>query len=276
MAFFERFGFIVVRDVLSKTEVEETKDEFFTYMEKESNGMFDREDINTFDKWKSKSFGMAGTQAWFGTKALKNRQNRNVYNAFASILNEKNLLVNHDRWAMYRPTKLFPKLKTRDNVHLDFNPRLYLNDEKDVVRSRLRTLSYSDTRDLGPGENNNITRKFGLAVQAVLNFCDNREEDGGLQLVPGSHEMSYFEEWVRDLDDDIPDKSASFAIQPQDKLNQLAQRITMRAGSIAIWNQRTIHGSKHNQSHKYRLVQFIRMFPRHSIQCKETRSKAGM
>ena len=145
----------------------------------------------------------------------KQTKPENVYNAFACILNEKNLLVNHDRWAMYRPTKLFPKLKTRDNVHLDFNPRLYLNDEKDVVRSRLRTLSYSDTRDLGPGENNNITRKFGLAVQAVLNFCDNREKDGGLQLVPGSHEMSYFEEWVRDLDDDIPDKSASFAIQPQ-------------------------------------------------------------
>ena len=106
----------------------------------------------------------------------------------------------------------------------------------------------------------------------MLNFCDNREEDGGLQLVPGSHEMSYFEEWVRHLDD-IPDKSASFAIQPQDKLNQLAQRITMRAGSIAIWNQRTIHGSKHNQSHKYRLVQFIRMFPRHAIQCKKRAAK---
>ena len=273
LAFFEIFGFIVVREVISKIEVEETKDEFFSHMEKESNGKFDREDVNTFDKWKSKSFGMAGTQACFGTKALKNRQNPNVYKAFACILNEKNLLVNHDRWAMYRPTKLFPKLKTRDNIHLDFNPRLYLNDEKDVVRSRLRKLSYSDTRDLGPGENNNITRKFGLTVQAVLNFCDNREKDGGLQVVPGSHEISYFEEWVRDLDDVIPDKSASFAIQPHNKLNQLAQRITMRAGSIAIWNQRLVHGSKHNQSDKYRLVQFIRMFPRRSIQCKKRAAK---
>ena len=113
LAFFERFGFIVLRDVLSKTEIEETKNEFFTYIEKKSNGMFDRGDMNTFDKWKSKSFGMAGTGAWFGTKALKNRQNLNIYNAFACILNEKNLLVNHDRWALYRPTKLFPNLKTK-------------------------------------------------------------------------------------------------------------------------------------------------------------------
>lgn len=274
LAFFDTFGFVVIRNVLSEREIEDTQDEFFTHIEKESKGKFDRNSVKTWNMWKSRSFGMAGTKAWFGKNALKNRQNANVHAAFACILNEKNLLVNHDRWAMYRPTKVFPELKTRDNIHLDMNPRLYVKDEKNVVRERLRTLSYSDTRDLGPGENNNVTNKMGLAVQGVLNICDNREEDGGLQLIPGSHDKSRFEKWARGLK--IPDESASFAIQPHDKVNSLAQRITMRAGSLAIWNQCCLHGSKHNQSDRPRLVQFIRMFPRRWIECsKRARNRAN-
>ena len=39
----------------------------------------------------------------------------------------------------------------------------------------------------------------------------------------------------------------------------------MRAGSLLIWDQRVVHGSSPNHSHKFRVAQFIRAFQESSV-----------
>ena len=46
-----------------------------------------------------------------------------------------------------------------------------------------------------------------------------------------------------------------------DLLDKLAQRVTMRAGSMVVWDSIMPHGSAPNDSNRIRFAQFIKMFP---------------
>ena len=104
-----------------------------------------------------------------------------------------------------------------------------------------------------------------LHVQGSVNLSDNLEEDGGFWLVPGFHK--YMVQWAKEhrslsrnfgrycrfihLDEeDIPDMYAA------------ARHISTRAGSVILWDQRTMHGSRANDSLRPRFAQFFKMFPR--------------
>ncbi len=104
-----------------------------------------------------------------------------------------------------------------------------------------------------------------LHVQGLVNLADNLEEDGGFWLVPGFHK--YMAQWATERrllrkkfgrhstfllfdESDIPDMYAA------------ACRISTRAGSAILWDQRTMHGSRANCSLRARFAQFFKMFPR--------------
>eukprot|EP00913_Durusdinium_trenchii_P009682 g9098.t2 len=117
----------------------------------------------------------------------------------------------------------------------------------------------------------------GPHIQGVLNLLDNLEEDGGTQLVPGFHNA--FMEWKLELGKESEwlfkpgqhsnwlhpgNGGASFKFHEQDyaatsklklqtntssfvwkdPIQALAHRIPLKQGSLLLWDQRCVHGSR--------------------------------
>jgi ectoine hydroxylase-related dioxygenase (phytanoyl-CoA dioxygenase family) len=101
-------------------------------------------------------------------------------------------------------------------------------------------------------------------VQGLINLADNHEADGSFVIVPGFGKKR-FEEWTKSthttLGKRFP-KQETFIVMPDDSpLLEHAQRVTAHAGSLIIWDQRTLHGSVPNNSKNNRYAQFIKMSP---------------
>lgn len=256
LQFFEEYGFVVIRNVLTPDECSQTIMEMFDHVKK-SCPSFDPNDKSTWSEWKSESFGMSGKEPLFTPQILRNRQNEKVYQSFSTMLGTGKILSNHDRWAIYRPTMVCgTKFKTPDNIHLDLNPwRFEQNDE--TIWKFVDSLCYQDVRDFVV-ENTHVTKSTrGRQVQGILNLHDNEEYDGGLVLIPGFHH--YFSQWV-DLLGPMIDPDCRYKFPSNHPFQKFAQRITCRQGSLVIWDHRCIHGTRGNMSETPRLVQFIRMF----------------
>jgi len=151
------------------------------------------------------------------------------------------------------------KWKVPFNIHLDINPCHYQNNSTAGVAKKWSTVSYRKENHFIT--ENNIGHKSALACQGVLNICENFEEDGGFMLVPGF--IHYFDEWYQANRAflDLVQTSPSVTFSPTDHwLNKHAIRITMRPGSIVIWDSRTPHGAGPNNSSRVRCAQFIKMF----------------
>lgn len=194
----------------------------------------------------------------FSKATLRNRQNPNVYKVFSTLLSTKKLLVNHDRLGLQRPTQGVvignqivsnPKWRTNDNLHLDMSPWGFMSKDSSKITKSLASLRYGDKLNLFIFENNQvslISLKYsfskihhslhnGLHLQGVLNLCDNYEEDGGFQMVPGFYH--YYEEWIKlnEKSKELVSKSDeanSLNFPAKDPIQQYAIRIPMREGSI--------------------------------------------
>lgn len=147
-------------------------------------------------------------------------------------------------------TKNFPEWKTFENLHLDGNPWHYVLQQKCLASNLL----YKRNSEFI--EENNVLGPFGdgqLYVQGLINFMDNRVQDGGFQLVPKFHKQ--IKEFTLATANTLGErfKSQTFIVLPEN-LPQLkgAQRISVPAGCIVIWNQYTAHGSKPNHSERPR------------------------
>eukprot|EP01098_Paradermamoeba_levis_P014634 TRINITY_DN706_c0_g1_i1.p1 TRINITY_DN706_c0_g1~~TRINITY_DN706_c0_g1_i1.p1 ORF type:complete len:328 (-),score=63.03 TRINITY_DN706_c0_g1_i1:86-1069(-) len=270
LEFFDTFGFVVFKNALTPEECEATKAEMFSWIESQTPE-FKRDDPSTWSSWTSRTFGMPALKEPVVTpQFLRNRQNPRIFRAFSTVLGTNDLLVNHDRWALYRSTVLTPTASTRKSVHLDFHPLKFLQNSKDILQE-LENSNY-DSVDLYR-ENNAVIACQGRAVQAVLNLNDNAEEDGGLVVVPGFHR--FFPEWTKKISPNkIADSSRSYDIDSSDPVFKLAKRIPMAAGSIALWDQTVAHGSSPNTSENYRAAQFMKMFPATNISAKRRANRA--
>jgi hypothetical protein len=123
-------------------------------------------------------------------------------------------------------------------------------------------------------------------VQGVLNLLDNccgeGGDDGGIQLVPRFQHC--FTEWQRSLGPIRENVQAggcnnwvvvrkqgggSFKFTAGDPIHALSQRVPMRAGSLLVWDQRVVHGSRPNDSSTPRFAQFVRAFRRSTVRSEE-------
>eukprot|EP01102_Stenamoeba_stenopodia_P014460 TRINITY_DN4804_c0_g1_i1.p1 TRINITY_DN4804_c0_g1~~TRINITY_DN4804_c0_g1_i1.p1 ORF type:complete len:378 (-),score=72.37 TRINITY_DN4804_c0_g1_i1:232-1365(-) len=291
--FFDEFGFVVVRDVLSQAEAEATVSDLWRILETDSE--MRRDDPRTWSRWPSTGmpqYGQVQHAPIFAESFLNNRQNENVHRVFSLLFGRENLLVSHDRGCLFRPTKHVPtaplsfsessSLKTpvkcvdrpewatRDNLHLDMNPWLWL-EGSDEPQKNLDTLRYHKINNF-IFENNQIRRRDGIALQGVLNLLDNQEDDGGLQLVPGFHR--HFDEYFQVIGSGSRE-NASYSFDASDPLQKYAIRISMRQGSLVIWDQKIPHGSKPNKSSRFRAAQFLRMFPAETVVPARAKARAA-
>lgn len=157
LAFFARYGFVVYENVLSPEECAATRDEIFGELERvygdasvqedtavsSSNVKrqtkhtvgFKRDDFKTYVALPIETYGLAPDPAVFTPRCVANRQNETVAKCLARVLHvadpSEDLLVSHDRWCVFRPTRDVPGVgdrpdwKTRANLHLDLNPWTY-------------------------------------------------------------------------------------------------------------------------------------------------------
>jgi hypothetical protein len=281
---FRTHGFVAVRGILSEEECLETLEDVNRQMRR-AEPAFDLFVTDTYGHAPvNPNYGVFSRTPIFSARFLNNRQHPNVHRAFALLYDDTDLLVSHDRCALYRPTRNVkvggktadrPEWKTEftyPGVHLDCNPGVYHRPDK-VLPAR-EALTYADLQDW-VSENNAYCVADGLQIQAVLNLEDNRDEDGGFHCVPGFHHS--FEDWLKGFPsaDDSPGGLYRFSSASRNDTRFVTEtvRVPAPAGSLILWEQRLAHGTRPNDSDRARCIQFLKMFPRRIVSRERSRAR---
>ncbi|CAF3607368.1 unnamed protein product [Rotaria sp. Silwood1] len=209
--------------------------------------------------------GILGLESLWTRQILLNRQTPALHTAFATIYGTENLLVNHDRYGMFRPTKEHPERATITNLHLDMNPWNYIGDNDQSHLAKVFTeLRYRSNRDwILENDEAGCAQLGQLYVQGLVNLADNHEEDGGFWLIPGFHQ--YMTKWTN-KNYEFRERFLAhnqFIVFDKNEIPDMykaACHISMRAGSAVLWDQRMMHGSRANCSLRPRYVQYLKMF----------------
>lgn len=309
LRFYREHGFVVFRNVFTKDECQQTCDAMWSFAE-DSNPGFLRSQPSTWDKYQaSGKYGLSLRGPSFDPVMVDNRQNKNLAAALSLVLEipVEDVMVGHDRFTIYRATELEDSeylgndpasggavlgegdgegeskvgvgskyLTGRKNVHLDLNPWWWLEASQDILVGA-NSLQYDDPQDFIK-ENNFVVSSMGPHVQCVLNFADNMREDGGTIVVPGFHaKLSQWCEMNKSIRKPVPfvtlnDKNAIERTCEHELLKD-SVRVSMRAGSVLIWNQTLAHGTQPNKSRENRMAQFLKAFSRSHVFSKESRDR---
>jgi ectoine hydroxylase-related dioxygenase (phytanoyl-CoA dioxygenase family) len=279
--FFDTFGFVVVRDVLSAQQCQDTLSEIYDILEEGST--FRRNDQSTWNAWPTNAmehYGSMSRPPIFRKQFIENRINPNVYQTFKTLLKEDNLLVNHDRGCFYRPVvgvtgipeSVSMKWSTQPNIHLDMNPWNWIQSDGAEQDKALSKLRYGDRLNEFIFENNQVTHHDGVQLQAVMNLMDNYEEDGGYVVVPFFHKI--FEEYFTEIRPKGDLSVPSHSFPKNDPIQKYAIRVPMRPGSMVVWSQLMPHGSFPTTGNRARSAQFLKMFPASHLSSHPARKKA--
>lgn len=265
LAFFEEWRFVAVR-VLDEAECAASIADLWDVIEQ---GKFladpaetgiKRDDPDTWSVgWpKMAGAGFTGPRPIFTSQAFAVRQHPRVHQVYSALLGTEALWCSIDRYALFRPTNIRSEWATRKNTHFDYNP----------WRTGRRA------PELGPYNNvAAFTREYNdvawsadapAKVQGLVNFADNRVEDGGFCICPKFPAAEWTEETreLRRFGKRFGTKDTMFCVMPRDSnVARSAVRVPLRAGVLFIWDSRMPHGSSPNQSDNPRYAQFVKMFP---------------
>jgi ectoine hydroxylase-related dioxygenase (phytanoyl-CoA dioxygenase family) len=300
--FFDEYGFVVIRDVFGEQQCQKTRHAMWEILEENNPGVNRNDPLTWNNMKGKGRYGLSIRGPSFHPTLIENRYFESsatlfrllnlfysfLFLAFRSLQTIKrqnpvlakvltsltesrhlqNLLVSQDRFTVYRATRyLDPSVpgdlfSTGDrNLHLDCNPWWWVENASEILDGLDKTLQYTDEQDYIK-ENNLIVSSMGRHVQCVLNFANNVEEDGGTILIPYFHR--YLQQWnaqhAASLRKPLPWLTLPKKIE--EDLLSYSHRITMREGSVLIWDQRVLHGSAPNQSLNCRMAQYLKAFPR--------------
>lgn len=278
--YFDTFGYVVIRNVLSADECKSLYGDIGDQMTK-LNPKFNIFDVETYDDAPvGGNYGMYANSPIFTKQFLLTRQNRNVYNAFRILYENKDLIVSHDRCCFYRPTQIIKDglpvekgaWKTAykfPNLHLDFHPLGY--EDPEFITDKREGLTYDTVKDF-IAENNYYCKYDGLQIQAIINVLNNSDEDGGFQCVPNFPTM--YDEWFSGAEFREKDTTSGKYLFEQHDMKYLVdkQRISVPRGAMILWNNKMAHGSCPNNSQRPRCCIFLKMYPK-EIMSKERYDK---
>ncbi len=240
--FLDKFGFVVIENILTDEQVDNTLDEFYELLQGGKDAC-DEELDAFYSRQKFQQFGIIGNKPdIYSISQLENRQNPNLYEAFCILFKCTKLMVGHDRLGMMRPTMRTEnksEWRTKDRwLHLDCYPLLGKASINDFELENIKPIDFEKTPIL----------------QGLLTLTDAKEIDGGFHCVPGSHKLSV--EWAKKNLQNI-----QMQVEKDDLFMQHIQKIPIKKGCLLAWNSLLFHGNHPNFSKNWRGVQYVRMLP---------------
>jgi len=217
-AFFLENGFVVVRDAVpDELRAQVVADLWKAAGFEDGQPPSDLDAVDwTNDVYRSlynTGKGFVGSRPCVGQAPTAVRERPELVRVFQRLLHQDALYAKFDRYGLMRPTDRHPEWKTdRGFVHWDQNPTL----EPRFAR-----------------------------VQGVVALTEHTSTSGGFWAIPkfcGERYTRWAATFPRTTDDgmliDVTDNCLR---------HRHAQKITMRAGSICIWDSRTPHGNWPNE-----------------------------
>jgi hypothetical protein len=246
--FFEEYGFIVMNNVVTEEEMNGVEDEIYnTYI-----GISKEETVkdplfwHKID-WKkaygstyNEGKGFLGYMPSMTQAALNFRQSEELYRAFTYILRRKKLWYTYDRYGLMRPTKGVASSKKGDGSY-------QLRDYPEW-----KTASNFIHWDLNPWKEQRFCR-----VQGVVALSTHTKTSGGFHCIPGFHKV--IGEWAEANQNRQSNSVLVDFKSPH--IEHAVRRITMRRGSVCIWDSRLPHGNWPNDDNTCRMVFYITFFP---------------
>jgi hypothetical protein len=226
---------------------------------------------------------MLGSSPYLGLQGCRNRENPNIYRAYATVFSDEDLIVNIDRIGMHRPTRgvmmngeevEMEAWKTAAEwLHFDLNPWTGCTTSACCYLfvmpvSLTMSVVASFFHSANHGHANTVNRGWEWRrVQGILALKDCREEDGGFHAVPGFHRhvraWAEANEHLREkhVQPNVYDET-TVQVPKDDPIREHVQHMPLRRGSLLIWDSALPHGNYPNNSAEFRVVQYIRMAPR--------------
>lgn len=148
--FFNQFGFIIIDNVIPVSQCNNTVNTILNITN------INRNDQKTWNEFHPiGKYGLGSRGPSFERDFLINRQNERLANVLSILLDTTidNVMVSHDRFALYRPTireddseDIGFRTSSR-NIHLDVNPYWWIQGSQDIFNG-LDSLQYDDPQDL--------------------------------------------------------------------------------------------------------------------------------
>jgi hypothetical protein len=237
VSIFEKFGFIVIQDILSNLEVE-----FFLKDLWSNPNLLGRKGIQRDNPmtWENNVWPNDPNNKGFLPTDLTSqsswdiRQHPKIYNIFSTILKETSLLCSLDRIGCMRPTK-----------------DILLNNGNRITRNDWKSDNNFFHWDQNPWKNPNFE-----GVQGLVTFTKHTPTSGGFHCVPGFHH--YFSSWGEN-NRKHEQKGNLINVPKEDLIRKYLTKICIEPGSLLIWDSRIPHGNFPNQDNTFRIVQYITM-----------------
>ena len=240
--FFNEYGYVIVKDILSEEQVSKTIDELW---ENEAligqSKSVDREKPETWEgsNWPSGIYGFINpTNDYKIQTAYENRQNPELVKLFQIILNTEALWVSIGRFGVLRPTK---------NVKLSSGELV----DKPEWKTKESWLHW---------DQNVWSEPDFCQVQGFVALTDHTIKSGGFACIPGFHKE--FKEWGENHPVDTIEGGSTTQVPcflPSDTpLKERVRAITMPKGACIIWDSRLPHQNYPNDNESFRMVQYIK------------------
>lgn len=255
-SFFERYGFVVLRDVLSVEDVAATQEDVYEMAgfhapdgeaaapttareaSRQPPGLKELDKLRwnavSGSRYNTKR-GFLGFEPPWSVVAWRNRLNKSLYRVNAGLFGREDLVVKIDRYGLMRPTRFFGE------------------DGVEQRRDEWRTEGNWIHWDQNPWEEPGFER-----IQGVLAISDHREDTGGFHCVPG-----FTHHWQRWAEANQAKRALGGLVDvpEDDPIRAHLQRIPMRPGSVVLWDARTPHGNYPNESGQWRICQYMGLHP---------------
>ncbi|KAL9657299.1 hypothetical protein ABK040_011519 [Willaertia magna] len=148
--------------------------------------------------------------------------------------------------------------KLLKNLKKETNRKYFLNEDYGIFpnlkEEEHKTTSFSSL-DYLSGD---------LKLEGMINLVDSTVQDGGIKLIPCFHRHENFLFWTLQTFNKFSKKTShqdSFVKLPNNfSLQKFAVPIPMEAGSLIIWDSRIPNCTYSNNSNRFHMSQYIRMF----------------
>jgi len=285
-AYFDKYGFVVVDNVLSMEECLASQAEVWSFLSK--RGVSQEEpktwENDTWPKEICRNGGFMGRFPYFNklkslddldipsqVQAWKNRQNPEAFQIFSKLMETDRLWVSIDRYGVMRPTVLNQPAtseegeapKAKSEIKSDWKTK------EDWLHWDLSPFHFgTSAAGFGPSTkltNEDLKHTYGrIRVQGLVTLVDCPVEAGGFHCVPEFVDDTFFQ-WGKDNQDygnqDSIKKRNFIEVPENDPMRKRITKIPMKAGSLLVWNSQLPHGNFPNTGEHFRMVQYIKMIP---------------